>query len=423
MKPNTGNECKGTAVRHELMWRSGDATHRDIRVSRHLEGFQTSGVRSYAPGQLVPPLDERLLLEVDARRFMRRASPRLRVEPRLGRFYPPNLIEDLPGILSRLPHAPLMWDQDQSPSGLDAPVRGERAGPGPFRVVGWEKDRLCLDFNHPLAGYVLEVSMQPLGMPLSESASERGQSNAQGLITSDGPGMQARWQGRPTDFWSDDPFSREDAGPDAQFYARPRLVDHLDRTAIAELSAIYASLIPAGGRVLDLMASWHSHLDRALPLDEVVGLGMNASELDANPRLTEAVVHDLNLDPLLPFEDQRFDAVVCTVSVEYLIRPFEVFREIARVLRPGGRCIMSFSNRWFPPKVIRIWSHLHAFERLALVLDYLRDACCFEGLQTWTLSGLPRPEDDKYASRLSTSDPLYVVWGERCGSDAAQDAQ
>ena len=42
---------------------------------------------------------------------------------------------------------------------------------------------------------------------------------------------------------------------------------------------------------------------------------------------------------------------VCNVvSVDYLTRPREIFRETHRVLRPGGRAIMSFSNRCFQTK-------------------------------------------------------------------------
>ncbi len=69
----------------------------------------------------------------------------------------------------------------------------------------------------------------------------------------------------------------------------------------------------------------------------------------------ERVVHDLNADPTLPFADESFDDVVCCVSVDYLTRPVEVFADVARVLRPGGRFVTTFSNRCFPTKAIRGW--------------------------------------------------------------------
>ncbi len=61
---------------------------------------------------------------------------------------------------------------------------------------------------------------------------------------------------------------------------------------------------------------------------------MNRAELERNPQATETVVHDLNADPQLPFGDDSFDAAVCCVSVDYLVQPMAVFRDLARVVRP-----------------------------------------------------------------------------------------
>jgi len=132
--------------------------------------------------------------------------------------------------------------------------------------------------------------------------------------------------------------------------------------------------------VLDLMSSWVSHLpepDR-LPLGRVVGLGMNAAELAANPRLTSFDVHDLNREPRLPYADASFDAVLCAVSIQYLVRPVEVFAEVARVLRPGGRVAIATSHRCFPTKAIRAFHLLAPPERLAAIARYLELAGGFE---------------------------------------------
>ena len=61
------------------------------------------------------------------------------------------------------------------------------------------------------------------------------------------------------------------------------------------------------------------------PWEWVVGLGMNAAELEANPHLTERLVQDLNLDPRLPYEDETFDVVTNCASVDYLVKPLEVW--------------------------------------------------------------------------------------------------
>ena len=141
-------------------------------------------------------------------------------------------------------------------------------------------------------------------------------------------------------------------------------MQHIDDAAIGVVSRLYGKLIRPGADVLDLIGSWASHLPASLPLNSLAVLGINGKELNANSRATERVVHDLNRDPSLPFEEGRFDAVVCTVSVEYLTRPFDVFADAARVLKPGGVFATTFSNRWFPPKAIRVWPVLHEFERM-----------------------------------------------------------
>ncbi len=148
-------------------------------------------------------------------------------------------------------------------------------------------------------------------------------------------------------------LTRLDDTPDAAFYGLPRLVTHLDAPSLAALTAFYAQQLAAGQDVLDLMSSWVSHLPLGLRLGHVAGLGMNGTELAANPRLTEPVVQDLNADPRLPWPDGRFDAVLNALSIQYLTRPLEVYAEVARVLRPGGIAIIAHSHRCFPTKAVR----------------------------------------------------------------------
>ena len=132
-------------------------------------------------------------------------------------------------------------------------------------------------------------------------------------------------------------FSRQDETDDRQFYAAPRKVVHIDDAAIGTLrDAVLAEVLPPGSAILDLMSSWRSHLPEHGAFTNVTGLGMNADEMADNPQLTAYVVHDLNQSPDLPFADTAFDAVICTVSVQYLVQPVEVFSEVRRVLKPGG---------------------------------------------------------------------------------------
>jgi hypothetical protein len=165
-------------------------------------------------------------------------------------------------------------------------------------------------------------------------------------------------------------FTKQDSGDDLAFYAPPRLVTHIDEGATAALTKFYRTVLPSGGRVLDLMSSWVSHLPDDRVYAEVVGHGMNAEELAANPRLDRWFVQNLNRDVVLPLDDQCFDAALCCVGVQYLQRPHEVFAEIRRVLVPGAPFVISFSNRCFPMKAVAIWRALDTNGHAALVKLY-----------------------------------------------------
>ncbi|MBB85510.1 MAG: methyltransferase type 11 [Deltaproteobacteria bacterium] len=197
-----------------------------------------------------------------------------------------------------------------------------------------------------------------------------------------------------------DATNRVDESPDAHFYAMARMVVHIDEATIAALTDYYAEILTPGADVLDLMSSWVSHLPEAPTLGRVAGLGMNAEELAANPRLSESVVHDLNVDPTLPFDDASFDFVVNAVSVQYLTRPLEVFAEIARVLRPGGRSIVAMSHRCFPTKAIRAFHVPGATARFQLVGGYHAESGLFEAIDP-----LDRSPDE--------ADPLWIVTATR----------
>lgn len=216
-----------------------------------------------------------------------------------------------------------------------------------------------------------------------------------------------------------DAFSRQDESDDSRYYALDRFVEHLDAVALDTVEKFIDTLViekrPA---ILDLMAGWDSHIPRTIDADEVVGLGLNRNELSQNKALTEFVIHDLNKDPALPFEDDRFDVVLNTVSVDYMTKPFDVFREVARVLKPGGLFLVIFSNRMFPDKVVKVWREASEPERVLLVADFFNVPEAFEKPNFFTSKGKPRPKDDKYAHRGIPSDPIYAVYAEKKGGDS-----
>ena len=306
--------------------------------------------------------------------------------PALGRFYPRGILRDVSGVF--------------------------RANVQPFRCINLNNGHMTVDLNHPLAGK--DIVLSGVVGKVDSKEIERGGSSVDWMdVLTDGPGMQGRWNNQQTDFFSAEALSREDATPDSRYYKEPRFVQHIDDTAIEVVKNTYGRFLKDGMAVLDLMSSWKSHLPDGLNLRRVVGLGLNDRELIKNSRLSETVVQDLNQYPRLPFESDSFDAVVCTVSVEYLNNPTAVFDEVARILRSNGYFIVTVSNRWFPTKAIRIWQELHEFERMGMVLEYFLRSGGYKNLQTYSFRGLPRPHDDKYFPDLMYSDPVYAVWGQK----------
>lgn len=387
----------------QLTWTSDIGRHTEIYLAEHVnfwrdvfteEVFKTlMGSRegehlrfSFTPGELTPSYDSKKILALDNRQFERRRINGHRIEPRFGRFYPKGLLKGLAGIYA-----------------------GDIQ---PFRCVGVESPHLTVDFNHPLAGKAVELEI--IVRDVREKTTDRGGRLTDWMETmTDGPGMQIRCNGSPTDFFSDTPFVRPDERDDRIFYEQPRFVTHIDSQAIETISTLYGNILKPGMRVLDLMSSWRSHIPESVQLKSLVGLGLNREEMENNPQLTGHVVHDLNIDPRLPFGDQTFDAAICSVSVEYMTNPFHVFPDVARILKPEGYFVHTFSNRWFPPKAIRMWTELNEFERMGLVLEYFLGSGSYENLKTYSARGWPRPVTDRYYAEIPTADPVYAVWGQR----------
>lgn len=390
-------------IHFHLTYPDANAVHRHIVYARRVNFWRDllppkltqplvgrsdgeSVIAEFDPGEAVAAYDEHRRLHLRPGQFSGVAPSGYPVDLREGRYYPKGVLRGVSGVF---------------PQNIE-----------PFRCARIEDDRIVAEFNHPLATRKLQVSA--VVDHVVPKIAERGGTTIDWLETlTAGPGMQSRLNGTRTDFFSADAFVRQDESDDFEFYRNPRFVDHIDRRASSIIRNLYGDLIPNGAHVLDLMSSWVSHLPAELTADSITGLGLNRAELDANERLTDRVVHDLNSDPNLPFEPRKFDAVVCTVSVEYLTRPLAVFQEAARVLKPGGVFVVTFSNRWFPTKTIRLWTELLEFERIGLVLEYFLDSGRFIGLESLAVKGYPRPVDDKYFPDIPLADPVYAVWGYR----------
>jgi FKBP-type peptidyl-prolyl cis-trans isomerase 2 len=394
---NVIDKNSSAEIEFQVKWESLEGRHTDVSLVMVDFGHDLLHENIY-DALMGAQEGDRRTVQFDAKRFLpdydaqnqhrlKRADfNQEKASPAFGRFYPKGILKGLPNVF---------------PQNIT-----------PVRCVGVDSVSVTMDMNHPLAGYDIEITA--VVNKIKQKTSNRGGSCRELAETiASGPGMQARYKGNPTDFSIPGAFDRQDETHDHRFYEKPRLVTHIDDQAIEIIAALYGERINPGSRVLDLMSSWRSHVPESAKPGRMVGLGMNASEMVENPQLDEFVVHDLNQNPRTPFDDNSFDVVICTVSVEYLTNPGEVFQDSARIIKPGGVLIHTFSNRWFPPKVIRIWTRLHEFERMGLVMDYFLKTESFNSLGTFSARGWNRPETDAYFPDMRYSDPVFAVFGRK----------
>ena len=207
-------------------------------------------------------------------------------------------------------------------------------------------------------------------------------------------------------------FERMDEEDDRLFYLQPRKVVHIDDSAIAAVGRLFREMVPPDSVVLDLMSSWRSHWPEGHPKTRLVGLGMNREEMEDNPDLDEVVVHDVNRDLELPFDDDTFDAVVITVSAQYLTHPVDTFGEVNRILKPGGVFIVSFSNRMFHTKAVYVWRASSDRGRIDLVGSYMEEAGNFEDIQ----GVFANPQESP------PGDPLFAVHSRKSAPGSTASA-
>jgi len=199
-----------------------------------------------------------------------------------------------------------------------------------------------------------------------------------------------------------DDFSRIDPTDDGLFYAVPRLVYHIDEPAVASLTQYYRKNITPGSEILDICASWVSHYPLEFPkvMKRISATGMSWLELKANDQLTDFEAKNLNDDPKLPYDDNSFDVVTCVVSIDYIIDPIKVLKECRRVLRPGGKVIISQSNRCFQTKAVKMWLSMNDRQHLELIDGYLQYAGGFKAREAFDITA---------AGPGQPFDPMFIV--------------
>lgn len=385
-KDETGQHTAIHHVEKFNVWRDMDLLPESIINDIIHKPVGQGDFHQFNKNELIPEWTIKQLVNVPVKNFTGRIQGKV-LEPKVGRYYPKGMVSGVNGIYSE--------------------------NMFPTRIVEKTDEEIVVDYNHPLASKSINLKVDILDiLPPTDEHGGRCADVVEEML-SNGPGMQLPCKQKSTDFFDKDAFRRVDESEDGIFYQQSRKVHHLDANARRIISEIYGELIAPGSNVLDLMASWESHLPENIANVKVSGLGMNQDEMTANPVLDNFLVHDLNENHALPYSDESFDAVICTASVEYLTQPIDVFSNIKSVLKPGGIFIVAFSNRWFPTKSIQLWSEMHDFERIGLVVEYFRQSSWVGEINTLTSRGLHRPVDDPHYSKTQVSDPVYVVWSRK----------
>lgn len=407
--PHTIDKNSLATIVWSLQWQSPEARHDERYLARRvnfwrdifpkgmfeaLKGTTSGGIVAvdYAPNEALPQRLERQVLELEPRQVRSISVANRSIPLNQGRFYPRRIVLGVPGILP----------EDNRPC----------------RLLKRDARHTVVDLNHPMADKACRLEATVMNCEPKRSDTGGQLFDWLETIIDWGPGMQATSNGQPTVFNEHYPLTRQDQTPDTEFYNQPRLINHVDAQASELLAETYACFLRPGMRVLDLMSSMQSHLPQDAQVMQdvsVSGLGLNREEMAANPQLTAIDVADLNQNPVLPYYDGAFDLALCSLSVEYLTDPLAVFAEVRRVLVPGGRFAVSFSDRWFPTKVAGSWPDLHPFERMGQVLQWFQETGGFHDLETVSYRNWWRPADDPYFWQIRASDPIFVVSGAKTG--------
>ena len=99
---------------------------------------------------------------------------------------------------------------------------------------------------------------------------------------------------------------------------------------------------------------------------------MNAEELAANPQAAAGSCTTSTPTRCCRSRDATFDAAMCCVSVDYLTRPVEVFRDVGRVVRARRAVRVHVLEPLFPTKAIRGWLFTDDDDAPQIVADYFR---------------------------------------------------
>ena len=200
-----------------------------------------------------------------------------------------------------------------------------------------------------------------------------------------------------------------DQSDDMEFYKYPRYCYHLDQGFRSRLTKLYEETISENSIICDFMSSWVSHLPESRNYKRIIAHGINREELEANKVLDSFWVQNLNVNTVLPIEDNFIDYALMTAGWQYLEYPEKISEEILKKVQPNGKIIISFSNRAFWSKAPRIWSENDDLGRVKYIESVLKDSgwrniqSIMEETKLNTLFGLMK----------SSGDPFFAVIAEK----------
>lgn len=157
---------------------------------------------------------------------------------------------------------------------------------------------------------------------------------------------------------------------DALYRSENKLVRHVFQKKLETIGQLIPNV--PGLTILDAGCG-EGHLievlERIAPDHACVGIDATPIALSkAKIRCPKAVFHEADLRQM-PFEDGTFDIVVCTDVIEHVPETEQALLEFRRVLKNGGRLILTFPNEWnwtlgrllLGRRPVRVPDHVHAF--------------------------------------------------------------
>ncbi|CAM9425922.1 unnamed protein product [Pylaiella littoralis] len=224
--------------------------------------------------------------------------------------------------------------------------------------------------------------------------------------------------------YTPDYFNRPDETDDEKAFKAARKAPCLEGAARDSLIEHYARFLTAGADILEIGASVDSYLPEDMSFSKVVGMGMNEEEMKSNPRLTETIVQNLNSKSELPFPDDAFDFVTVPNSMEFFTDPRLVMREVYRVLKPQGLCLIPFTSQGaykeYEKKQISMWKTMNDAQHMWIIGSFFK----FSADAGWdNLKGYDMSvgETNMLTKFVGTSNELFVVQASKAIPPDASD--